>query len=84
MSEIATNTVLQTAELRAEVRRLHGEVSRLRAENNDLRAALDAYVSPASPMRQLVSVEMSAGTCVVPRRRRSSDAGAGRAGTSRG
>ena len=55
--------------LRAENERLRAENERLHAENTRLRATLEAYVTRARSTATYGPVEMSAGTCVGPRRR---------------
>jgi hypothetical protein len=58
------------ADLRAQLKRLRAENARLRAENRALRGVLDAHVTRAASAALFGPVEMSAGTCVGPRRRR--------------
>jgi hypothetical protein len=55
--------------LRAENRRLRSENERLRAENRRLHATLATYVNRARSTAVYGPVEMTAGTCVGPRRR---------------
>jgi hypothetical protein len=56
--------------MRQELERLREENVRLRDENRHLRAALDAHVARAGSSSLFGPIEMSAGTCVGPRRRR--------------
>ena len=57
------------AELQHRVERLRAENELLRAENTRLRATLEAYITRARSTAMYGPVEMSAGTCVGPRRR---------------
>jgi regulator of replication initiation timing len=68
----AQNTELRAAnaDQRAQLKQLRAENARLRAENRELRGALDAHVTRAAATAVFGPVEMSAGTCVGPRRRR--------------
>jgi predicted nuclease with TOPRIM domain len=68
----AQNTELrdENADLRAQLKRLRAENARLRAENRELRGALDAHVTRAASTALFGPVELSAGTCVGPRRPR--------------
>lgn len=54
----------------AELERLRTENERLRRENQELRAVLDAHVARAGSTRLFGPVEITAGTCVGPRRAR--------------
>lgn len=56
--------------LQAENARLRDENARLRGQIHELRAVLDAHVARAASTRLYGPVEMTAGTCVGPRRRR--------------
>lgn len=56
--------------LRDELMRLQAENARLRSENRDLRLALDAHVARIASSPAYGPLEMTAGTCVGPRRRR--------------
>jgi hypothetical protein len=60
----------ELARLRHELAELRAENARLRAQNWDLRIALDAHVARARSTGLYGPIEMSAGTCVGPRRRR--------------
>jgi cell division protein FtsB len=55
--------------LRAENERLRSENERVRAQNRELRTALDAHVARARSTALFGPLELSAGTCVGPRRR---------------
>jgi len=57
-------------ELRDELMRLRAENAHLRRENQDLRLALDAHIARSASTATHGSLEMTAGTCVGPRRRR--------------
>ena len=57
------------AQLRRQVKQLRSENERLRAENRRLHATLAAYVNRARSTAVYGPVEMTAGTCVGPRRR---------------
>lgn len=61
---------VQNADLRAQLEQLRAENTRLRAENRELRCSLDAYVRRAASSALFGPLEMSAGTSVGPRRRR--------------
>ena len=61
---------LENARVRHELERLREENVRLRHENRHLRAALDAHVARAGSSSLFGPLEMSAGTCVGPRRPR--------------
>jgi hypothetical protein len=50
--------------------RLRAENARLRRENQDLRLALKAHIARNASTARNGSLEMTAGTCVGPRRRR--------------
>jgi hypothetical protein len=50
------------------VERLRVETARLRRENRELRATLDAHVTRARSTALFGPVEMTAGTCIGPRR----------------
>lgn len=60
----------QNADLRAQLEQLRAENARLRAENRELRGALDAYLRRARSTALFGPLEMSAGTSVGARRRR--------------
>jgi regulator of replication initiation timing len=60
----------EDARLRNQLEQLQGENKRLRSENQQLRAALDAHVARAASAAAFGPLEMTAGTCVGPRRRR--------------
>jgi hypothetical protein len=60
---------IQNAHLQDRIDRLRGENERLRSENRELRAALDAHVARARSTTLFGPLELSAGTCVGPRRR---------------
>jgi regulator of replication initiation timing len=74
MLQAPTQTVRAThsehAGLLEQLEGLRAENARLRAENRDLRVALDAHIARAASAAVFGPVEMSAGTCVGPRRRR--------------
>lgn len=55
-------------QLQAVVERLRVETARLRRENRELRATLDAHVTRARSTALFGPVEMTAGTCIGPRR----------------
>lgn len=57
------------ARLRAEAARLRAENERLRGENRDLRLMLDTHVARAGSAPLFGPLELTAGTCVGPRRR---------------
>jgi hypothetical protein len=57
-------------EARDELVRLRAENARLRSENRDLRVALDAHAARIASSPMYGPLEMTAGTCVGPRRRR--------------
>jgi hypothetical protein len=57
-------------EMRDELVRLRAENVRLRGQNRELRFALDAHIARSSSTATHGSLEMTAGTCVGPRRRR--------------
>lgn len=59
---------LENVRLREDLERLRSENVRLRRENRELRATLDAHISRARSARLFGPVEMTAGTCVGPRR----------------
>lgn len=72
----ASLTETETAELRSELERLRAENERLRAENErlrdencDLHAALDMHVARAGSTSLYGPLELTAGTCIGPRRR---------------
>jgi hypothetical protein len=60
----------ENARVRQELELLREENVRLRDQNRHLRAALDAHVARAGSSSLFGPLEMSAGTCVGPRRRR--------------
>jgi predicted nuclease with TOPRIM domain len=60
----------ENARLRDENGRLRGENERLRDENEHLRTLLDAHVTRANSQSLFGPLELTAGTCVVPRRQR--------------
>ena len=62
---------LEILRLRAELEDLRMQNQRLRRENRELRATLDAHVARARSTRLFGPIEMTAGTCVGPRRARS-------------
>ena len=53
-----------------ELARLRAENARLRSEIAELRAALDSHIARSSSTHLYGPVEMTAGTCVGPRRGR--------------
>jgi hypothetical protein len=55
---------------RNELALLRDENARLRSQIRDLRAALDAHLARSRSTHLYGPVEMTAGTCVGPRRRR--------------
>jgi regulator of replication initiation timing len=61
--------VAENGELRRQLRELLAENKQLRTENRRLRATLDSYITRARSAATFGPVEMSAGTCVGPRRR---------------
>lgn len=56
------------SELRERLNALEAENARLQARNRDLRRTLDAHIARARSTALFGSVEMTAGTCVGPRR----------------
>lgn len=60
----------ERVQVRDELERLHVENERLRTENYRLRAALDAHVTRARSTALFGPMEMTAGTCIGPRRLR--------------
>lgn len=60
----------ENAELRDQLERLQVENERLRSQLLDLRAALDAHLARVASTPMYGSPEMTAGTCVGPRRSR--------------
>jgi len=60
----------ENARLRDRLEQLLGENKRLRSENQQLRAALDAHIARDASATVFGPLEMTAGTCVGPRRRR--------------
>ena len=60
----------ENARLRAELARLRAENIRLREANHELRAALATHVNRARTTATYGPLELTAGTCVGPRRRR--------------
>lgn len=60
----------ESADLHDQLERLRDENARLRDENRHLRAALDAHIARASSTALYGPLELSAGTCVGPRRSR--------------
>jgi regulator of replication initiation timing len=58
----------KNGELRHQLSELLAENKRLRIENQRLRATLDSYITRARVTASFGPVEMSAGTCVGPRR----------------
>lgn len=60
---------VDNAQLRGEVERLREELRELRGENEYLRHALDAYLARSTCAGLYGPLEMTAGTCVGPRRR---------------
>ena len=64
----APNLIAENAELRDALERLTRENGRLRNENRDLRATLDSYVARARSTAAFGPIEMTAGTCIGPRR----------------
>jgi hypothetical protein len=67
------DTEPEITELIDQLQSLRSENDRLRGENRQLRVALDAHVARARSTYVWGPVEMTAGTCVGPRRRRRSD-----------
>ncbi|MBV8953650.1 MAG: hypothetical protein JO153_04235 [Solirubrobacterales bacterium] len=62
----------ENPQLRDEVQRLQVENARLREENQRLREALDSHISRDASAPLYGPREMTAGTCVGPRRSRGS------------
>ena len=60
----------EETKLRRQLEDLRAENARLRAENRDLRMARDAYIARAASAAAFGPLELTAGTCVGPRRRR--------------
>ncbi|MGN6170253.1 MAG: hypothetical protein ACTHQQ_19090 [Solirubrobacteraceae bacterium] len=59
----------EVARLNRQNIQLRNEIARLRGEKHDLHRTLDAYVSRASSPSVFGPLELTAGTCVGPRRR---------------
>jgi hypothetical protein len=57
-------------EMRDEIIRLRAENDRLRRHNQDLRLAMDAHLARTGSTATHGPIELTAGTCVGPRRRR--------------
>lgn len=68
----------ENARLRDRLERLRVENARLRGENRDLRAALDEHLARAASAALYGPLELTAGTCVGPRRQRRETPGRGR------
>jgi hypothetical protein len=60
----------ENGRLRDQLERLRAENARLRGANRDLRATLDAHIRRAGLSALYGPLELTAGTCVGPRRRR--------------
>lgn len=58
-----------SARLREQIECLRAEVAELRSENRRLRSALDAHIARAGSPSLFGPLELTAGTCVGPRRR---------------
>jgi len=69
---------LTPAQLHEQLERLRAENARLWRQNQHLRTALDAHIARARSAALYGPLELTAGTCVGPRRRRSEAPGAGR------
>ena len=65
----ARELVTENGRLRSELERLRVENWRLRGEVSDLRMTLDAYTARLGSTAAYGPLEMTAGTCVGPRRR---------------
>lgn len=61
---------VEIAHLRDQLERLRTENDRLRSENHHLSSAVDAHVARAASTHLYGPLELTAGTCVGPRRRR--------------
>lgn len=68
--ELSGGLQAQLRSLQAENDRLRASNQRLSTENHALRAALDAHVRRARSAALFGPLELTAGTCVGPRRRR--------------
>ena len=60
----------ELARLRHEIERVRAENDRLHQENRHLQAVLDAHVCRAGSTASFGPLEMTAGTCIGPRRKR--------------
>ena len=67
----------EIAHLRDQLERLRAENERLRGENRHLRTAVDAHVARAASTHLFGPLELTAGTCVGPRRPRTPRDGGG-------
>lgn len=65
-----TRLQAENTALRQQLATLRADNIRLRRENGELRASLDAHITRAGSTASFGPLEMSAGTCVGPRRRR--------------
>jgi hypothetical protein len=68
----------ENVRLRDQLERLRADNERLCAENRDLRATLDAHIRWAGSAAVHGPLELTAGTCVGPRRRRRETSRGGR------
>lgn len=73
MLDTSPKLLSENARLRAELGRLRAENTRLREANHELRAAFATHVSRARTAAAYGPLELTAGTCVGPRRPRGTE-----------